>query len=259
MKIKLIVLISIISISAVVVSKKVIKWNFEDYTKLTYEYSQSTLTEAEFFKGTNKVISKANLIIKIKDKGHADVIFTDMKFIVMSRDSIGNYIAKDTIKMPNQVLFQDLTPNGSIEGNIQQSNLMLVKTLFPIIDQKMKLGKTYDIEMSMPFNIFGSSINVKGNNKVTYESSRNNIEELSTIINVSDYTIPEEIEGEYVCFLKGKSSFNFDSKKGVFKDGLIKLNMAMGISITDSIDMKKTTKMIMDMNTEIKLKLIKIE
>lgn len=254
----LIVLISISAISATTVPKKLIKWNFGNYSKLTYEYSQSMSSDVEFFKNTDKREMTAKLIVNIKDKEHADMILIDIKSLLMSQDSTGNYVAKDTIEMPNQILFQDLTPEGNIDGNIPQSSLMLAKTLFPITGKKMKLGQTIDLNMSMPFSIYGSNINVKGNNSVKYESSKNGIEEL-TITDVSEYTIPEEIEQDYLCYLKGKSNFHFDAKKGLFKDGVIHMNMAMGINVIDSTTMEKSAQMIMDMNTEIKLKLIKTE
>jgi len=254
-----ILLISVIFISATSISGKLIKWNFDDYTKLTYEYIQTMSTDVEIFDDTQEMMMTANLIIKIKDKQHADVIFTDIKQYNMSQDSLGNYKAIDSIEMPNQILFQDLTPEGNIDGNVLQSNLMLARTLFPITNQKMKIGETTDLKMSMPFNMMGSNINVKGYNRVKYVKSINGIEKLSSLIDVSEYTIPEEIEQDYICYLKGSSDFSFDSKRGVFNDGIININMAMGINITDSITTEKTPKMMMDMNTEIKLKLIKTE
>jgi hypothetical protein len=254
-----ILLFSVIFISATSVSKKLIKWNFDEYTTLTYEYNQSMLTDVEFFDDAQKMMMTAYLIIKIKNKQSADVIFTNIKQFRMSKDSLGTYKVTDTIEMPNQILFQDLTPEGNIDGDIQQSNLMLARTLFPITNQKMKIGETTDLKMTMPFNMMGSNINVKGYNRIKYVSSNDGIEKLSTLIDVSEYTIPEEIEQDYICYLKGYSDFSFDSKRGVFNDGIINLNMAMGINITDSTTTKETAKMFMDMNTEIRLKLIKTE
>jgi hypothetical protein len=253
------ILVSTIAISATVVSNKLIKWNFDDYTKLTYEYSQLMSNEVDFNDETLKVLMTANLIVSIKDNKYADVIFTDRVSYLFSKDSLGNYIKSDSLNMPNHILFQDLTPEGNIEGSIDQGSIMLAKTLFPITNKKMNIGETTDLKMSMPFNMFGSNINVRGFNRVKYESSDGGILKLSSVIDVSEYTIPEEIDQDYLCYLIGNSSFNFDSDKGIFKDGVINLNLAMGINETDSIKMKKTTKMMMEMNTEIKLKLIKTE
>ncbi|MDP2688003.1 MAG: hypothetical protein Q8O62_12325 [Aequorivita sp.] len=258
-KIFRILLVSLIFISATPVSKELIKWNFEDYKKLTYEYNQSMITNVEFLDDPQKMMMTANLIIKIKDEQHADVIFTDIKHYRMSQDSLGNYKATDTIEMPNQILFQDLTPEGNIDGNIQDSYLMLARTLFPITNRKMEIGETIDLKMAMPFSMMGSNINVKGYNRVKYVDSNDGIEKLSSLIDVSEYTIPEEIEQDYICYLKGNSGFSFDSKRGVFNEGTINMNIAMGINITDSTTAKKTAKMMMDMNTEIKIKLIKTE
>lgn len=255
----LLILISIIGISATVGSDKLIKWNFDDYTKLTYEYRQLMSSEVAFFDDAQKGLLTANLIVRIKDNKYADVIYTDIKSYTLSIDSLGNYIKSDSINMPNQVLFQDLTPEGNIDGNIDQGSIMLAKTLFPITNKKMKIGETTDLKMSMPFNMFGSNINVRGFNRVKYESSDGGIAKLSSVIDVSEYTIPEEIDQDYLCYLIGNSSFNFDSDKGIFKDGVINLILAMGINETDSTTMKKTTKMMMEMNTEIILKLIKTE
>jgi hypothetical protein len=252
-------LVALLLISGNTISKKLIKWNFDDYEKLTYNYNQTMSTDVEFFGDNQKMLMTANLIVSIKDNEHADVIFTDIKHITFSADTLGVYKATDTIEMPNQVLFQDLTPEGKIDGDIQQSSLMLAHTLFPITNKKMKIGETVDLKMSMPFNMMGTNLNVKGFNRVKYIKSNDGIENLNTVIDVSEYTIPEEIEQDYICYLKGTSDFNFNSKKGIFNDGIINLNMAMGINIADTTTTEKTAKMMMDMTTEIKLNLIKTE
>ena len=258
-KISGILMVLVMFIAATPVSNDLIKWNFSDYKKLTYEYNQTMLTDVGFLDDLQKMMMTANLIIKIKDEQHADVIFTDIMHYRMSQDSLGSYKVTDTIDMPNQILYQDLTPNGNIDGYIQDSYLMLARILFPTTNQKMKIGETIDLKMSMPFNMMGSNINVKGYNRVKYVDSNDGIEKLSSLIDVSEYTIPEEIDQDYICFLKGNSDFSFDSKRGVFNEGTINMNVAMGINITDSITAKKSIKMMMDMDTEINLKLIKTE
>ncbi|MEX0362542.1 MAG: hypothetical protein AB3N10_16315, partial [Allomuricauda sp.] len=206
-----------------------------------------------------KILMTGNLIVSIKDKEHADVIITDIKQMTLTADSLGVYEVTDTIKMPNQVLFQDLTAEGNIDGDIQQSGVMLARTLFPITNKKMKIGDSVDLKMSMPFNMMGTNLTVKGHNRVKYANSNNGIEKLNTKIDVSDFTIPEEIKQEYVCYLKGNSNFSFDSKKGIFKNGTINMNMGMGMKVTDSTSVERTTKMMMEMMTEINLKLIKTD
>ncbi len=254
-----ILLLTVLLISATTISKKLIKWNFNDYTKLTYEYNQTISTDGEYLPDTQKMLMTANLLVSIKNKEFADVIFTDIKQIMLSADSLGVYKATDTIEMPNQVLFQDLKADGDIDGDIQQSNAMLTRTLFPITNKKMKIGDTVDLKMSMPFNVMGTSLNVKGYNRVKYTNSNNGIENLKTTIDVSDYTIPEEIKQEYVCYLKGKSDFYFDSNKGIFNNGTMNMNIAMGINIADSTSTEKDIKMMLNMTTEINLKLMKTE
>ncbi len=252
-------LISFLLIAATLPTKKPIRWNFNDYTKLTYDYRQSISTDMSFMGGKQQSLMTAKLLVKIKDKEFADVLFTDIQSIGMSKDSLGNYVATDTTSMPNTILFQDLKPDGTIDGHIQQSSVMLARTLFPITNKKMKVGDTVGLKMSMPFNIFGSAINVKGFNHVTYVGSENGFEKLNTVIDVSDYTIPEEINQDYLCYLKGNSRFSFDADKGLFKEGTINLNLGMGTTITDSTMVKKTTNMMMDMDTEINFKLMKAE
>ena len=232
-------LITFLLVSATVPSKKLIRWNFKDYTKLTYDYRQATTADISFMGKTQRSLMKAKLLVKIKDEVFADVLFTDLQSINLVQDSLGNYVPTDTITMPNSILFQDLKPDGTIDGHIQQSSLMLARTLFPITNKKMKIGDTVALKMSMPFNIFGSAINVKGFNKVTYEGSEDEGEKLSTRIDVTDYTIPEEINQDYLCYLKGNSDFSFDADKGIFKEGTINMNMGMGVNITDSTTVKK--------------------
>lgn len=236
-----------------------IKWNFKDYQKITYAYSQKMAAKTPFSSDSMWNGMEANLIVSIKNNELADIVLADVKTYSFDKDSLGNYIATDTVEMSNRILFQDLTPEGKMKGEIKQGNAMLAKTLFPIPNKPMAIGDTANLRMNMPFNIYGSSINAKGYNRIKYVEKKNDILHLKTKIDVSEYQIPEEINQDYICFLKGNSSFKFDSEKGVFEAGTINLSMGMGVNQVDSTSNSKEDKMMMEMNTKIDLKLKSIE
>jgi hypothetical protein len=77
-----------------------------------------------------------------------------------------------------------------------------------------------------------------------------------SIINVSEYTIPEDVKTKWICYLKGDIKFNFNSEKGYFTEGEVKLNMAFQPEKTNDND---GLSMALDMETTINLKLVKVE
>ncbi|HEY4874910.1 MAG TPA: hypothetical protein VIH86_05020 [Puia sp.] len=204
----------------------------------------------------NKLDGK--LIVKVKSATLADIVLVDLKMTICNLDSLGDTSIIMTQSVP-EMFIQDLKEDGTIEGQLNGQTEMLAKTLFPIMNKKTEIGDSADLPMIIPFNLFGSTINVRGYNRVKYVGNKAGIDKFETIINVSDYTIPDEVKSKYKSYMKGNSKFDFDSQKGYFTSGVVNINMAFGTESESSDSSKFMMNLSMDMNTKITLQLVTVE
>jgi hypothetical protein len=240
-------------------SDNVFKWRFDKFKKLTYNYRQIASTKSGLFENAQmKMFEKlvGNLIIKVKNDTLADVVLGDLKATMCNVDSLGDTTVVMSQSLPD-IFIQNLKEDGSTKGQVNGQTEMLAIILFPITNKKMEIGDSADQPVSMPFNIFGSSINVTGYNRIKYVDKKDGIDKLETIINVSDYIIPEDVKTKYTCYMKGNSKFDFNSQKGYFTSGLVNTNMVMAAGSSDST--KDMMNLSMYMNTQIALQLIAAE
>lgn len=227
---------------------KQVKWNFKSFKKLTYDYEQVVGMKNPFLDSlpSMKNVAKGKLILKVKSNGKADIILKDMKMVMRDIKQ----------QMPDQFI-QDMDEYGKVDGDMNSQQRMLLQMLFPIPTKKIKVNEVSKIPMKIPFSVPGSVINVKGFNSVTLKQINGSSYDLSTGINCTDYTIPDEVEPKYDCFVKGKSQYQFDALAGYFKNGTVEIAMGMGVIAKEGT--KEAKKMIVDMKTTIKLKLKKVE
>jgi len=264
-KIAFAILTILICYSFVTISDNLIRWKFDKFKKLTFKWEQVESTKSVLPIGngdsTMKMFNRleGKLIVKVKNKKFADIILEDLKMSVYEVSSSGDTLMRMS-QTVTEMFMQDLKEDGTIEGQLSPRWEMLAKIMFPIMNKDVKIGDTVDLPMTIPFDLLGSRINVKGNNRIKYLGNEEGLDKLETIINVSDYTIPDEVKIKYKCYMKGSSKFDFDSKKGYFTSGVVNFNMAFGTASSDSSkSMMNMTNMSMDMNTKIALKLIAVE
>lgn len=275
-KIKLIIAsIIILGISSCVNdnSSDSLKWNFKNFKKLKYDYIQVSENQNPF--GMDEKIfneAKGTLIVSVKENGKADIIFKELKMSMFSVSEDG-----DTNRMISQTVpdffMQDMDEFGKIDGQLNQQTELLAQTLFPITNKDISVKNTTDLPVTMPFNMFGSVIIVKGFNKVTLESVDENIASLTTLLDVSEFDIPEDANVDYECYMKGNSDYKFDLDKGYFTKANLNITMvAKSISSenedeTEDNNSKSPEDMLrqmskgfgMEMKTNIKLELKEVE
>lgn len=258
-KIAFAILAILISSSFIILSDNIFKWRFDKFKKLTFKYEQVASTKSDLFVDNKMNIFnkfEGKLVVKVKSAALADIVFEDLKMTMCNVDSLEDTSVVMTQPVPDMFI-QDLKEDGTIEGELNGQTEMLAKTLFPIMNKKAEVGDSVNLPMTLPFNIFGSTINVKGYNRVKYVGYKDGVDKLETIINVSDFTIPDEVKTKYICYMKGNSKFDFNGEKGYFTNGIVNINMAFGTESSDTS--KSITNMSMDMSTKIILKLISVE
>jgi hypothetical protein len=258
-KIAFAILTFLISSSFIFLNGDIFRWHFDKFKKLTFKYGQVESTKSGFF--VNKKMNIFNkldgkLVVKVKSDTLADIVLEDLKMTMCNIDSLGD-TSTVMIRSVPEMFIQDLKEDGSYEGQLNGQMEMFAKTLFPIINKKAEIGDSTDLPMAMPFNLFGSTINVKGYNRVKYLGNAEGVDKFETVINVSEYTIPDEVKTNYKCYMKGNSKFDFNSQKGYFTKGVININVAIGAESSESP--KSMLNMSMDMNTQIVLQLVTAE
>lgn len=249
----------IICSSFITLNNNVFKWRFDKFKKLTYKYEQiaginSVLFERDHMKTFNRL--NGSLIIKVKNDSLADMVFGDLKMAMCNVDSLGDTSVVMSQSAPDMFI-QNFKEDGSMEGQLNGQLEMVAKTLFPVIDKKMEIGDSADKQVSMPFNVFGSSIDVTGYNRIKYVGKKEGIDKLETVLNISQYTIPDDVKTKYICYMKGNSKFDFNSEKGFFTNGLVNTNIVMGTEPSDST--KTMINLSMNMTSEIRIQLISVE
>lgn len=249
-----------------------LKWNFKEFKKLTYKYSQivesqpalgSAFGMDEKTFGMKKISNEytGKLTVSVKENGKADMAFTNVRMSMVLILSEG-----DTNRMMGQIFpdffIEDMDEFGKIDGVLNQQTELIGRILFPLPPKKIAVSESVDLPVTMPFNMFGSQINVKGFNTVKLESISQNIASLSTIVDVSECT-----DTNYNCYLKGTSEYKFNMAKGCFSKANIHVEMSSAIvSKRDLSDGEKDSAIKitdkgfgMKMATTIKLDLMETE
>ncbi len=236
--------------------RHLIQWEFDNFKKLTFSYVQTMHSKSSIMSDMS-MLQELNgiLVVHAKSPTHADVLFKELQMKMFRLDSLGDSSDVMTNIYPDMFI-QDMKEDGSIDGELDGQTELLAKVLFPALPKAIAPGDSVDLPMMVPFNIMGSVIKVKGYNRVKYTGTTNESSTLNTIINVTDYTIPEDIKTKYICFLKGTSSFQFNDTKRYFTQGEITIHMGFG---TEGEKKSDPDRLMMDMKSTIKLKLIKVE
>lgn len=198
--------------------QKSLKWKFENFNKLKYDYTQLTESHAPFStdeKMLNEV--KGTLIVSVKENGKADLIFKEIQMTMFSLLENGDTNQVMSNSAPD-FFIQDMDEVGNVDGKLNQQTELLAQILFPVSDKDLLQRKVIKLPVIIPFNMFGSVINVKGYNQVKLEAvNEENIASIVTSLDVAEFDIPEDADLNYECYLKGSSDYQFDLNQGIFK------------------------------------------
>lgn len=214
-------------------STDVFKWNFSNFKKLKYKFTQITKNENSFIQTGNEFMkAEGTLVIAVKESGKADLTFNDIKTGSYQISESGDTSTTNTFSIPD-FFIQDMDEFGNVDGKLDQQTQLLSELLFPVTGENMNVGEHIELPQSMPFTAFGSVLTIKGVNDVTLNSLENGIANFSTLIDVSDFTVPEDADINYNCYLKGSSKYDFNMDKGYFNTANLDITMFIGSSKKD--------------------------
>ena len=252
----------------------VFRWDFsENKTVHFYRYQQEVRNESDMGAlsgGSSGVMDQemsanGDLLIKSQGDGTAELVLKDMK-MTMKMD-----MGEDEPKTMEQVIpalvVQGVKEDGS--GSFGDSSQdLLLKMLFPLPPQSLKVGESVDVPAEMPFNAMGSMLKVTGRSRITLDRyvriDGRTCAKLDVDTDISRLNVPSELKGEYKCSTKGSSVFYFDVENRSFVSGTIALIMQfsidaptprMKISGEDAADMPERSKVSMVSDNLIKVRL----
>lgn len=126
----------------------------------------------------------------------------------------------------------DVKEDGSMDGGAATAQPLL-KLTFPMPPKPLKPGESVEVPVTMPFNAMGSMLTVKGTAKITHAGYFNvagkNCARLDVETDISKLDVPKEIEGKYVCAVKGRSVYFFDVESQEFESGDSAMLMKMQV------------------------------
>lgn len=217
------------------------RWDFSENKEYSYNFSQKVTTQ-NFMNGfgpsRKDTVSSQNMtgngILSYKSEKDKTARFVLENLILKSEHSADDSeAAPKTMEMKSPpMIIQSVKEDGNLSIP-SSSQTLLLKLLFPLPAQPMKVSETISNEANMPFNAMGSLLYVKGHSKITLtkyvEINGHKCAKFTSDINISKMDIPPEMEGKYVALAKGKSVFYFDVDNRKFITGKLALLMAMDI------------------------------
>ena len=123
-------IIFILLISATKISLHRSLWNFKDHKRIEYDLSMNAFNEVNYLNQKNGVKVKADLVVKIKDSIYANILLENKRIIEKINDSITSY---EEIKLNNDILFENYTYKGKVEGKVSEEATAIKDFGFPIV------------------------------------------------------------------------------------------------------------------------------
>jgi len=223
----------------------ILKWNFNNFNKLTYDYTQTVLNNSSVF-GKQKVVSSGIIeIITNKSKDKASITLKMAQIKTFDIDNNGKETDSSDFREYPDFVIGNLTNDGNYEEAENPQTKHLMRVLFPIANKELKLLEAYDLPLRFQYNYFTNKIVVNGFNRIIYWGN----ETLKTEINVSQNT-DTKLKKEFEAFLIGNSNYRFDKQKNYYKEADIYFNMNLS---------KKQDKFFMNSENNINMKLKSVE
>ncbi|RED43777.1 hypothetical protein [Seonamhaeicola aphaedonensis] len=244
-------LIFLIFLSATKLSIKNNKWNFKDYDKIEYDFSMSATNEVNYLNQKNGVKVSADLIVDIIDSTYADLIVINKKIIEKLNDSITTY---DEIELKDDVIFENYTNQGKVEGKISEEATSIKDIIFPVILEEIKIGESITEKFKIPFDLGNDIIELEVENIIVKTKSENGLSSYSGTINSKNYAIENPNVESMTIFVSGNTNFQFDNSKGVF----LNQQTDLAFSIKGKLDKNELYDILtFRINQDIKLKNLK--
>ena len=217
------------------------RWDFSENKEYSYNFSQKAKTQ-NFMNGfganrkgtfSSQIMTGNGILSYRSEKDKTARFVLENLMLKLEHPTDDNETAPKTTEMKSPpMIIQGVKEDGNLSIP-SSSQTLLLKLLFPLPAQPMKVSETIINEANMPFNAMGSLLYIKGHSRITLEKyveiNGHNCAKFTSDIDISKMDIPPEMEGNYIALVKGKSVFFFDVDNRKFIAGKLALLMAMDI------------------------------
>lgn len=217
----------------------VFRWDFSNREVYTYTFEQRVRNqfhiegafEGESGDGEQSLLAKGSLLIKSQGDGTANLVLEDVKMSMKMH--LGEEEKPGTMEQTiPPVVVQGMNEDGSGSFGCSSQDVLL-QLLFPLPTKPLKVGEFVDVPAQMPFNVWGSLLQVEGRSRITLTRyvriGKRTCAQLDVDIDISDLNVPSELEGEYGCSAKGASVFYFDVAGRRFVSGTVAVLMQITV------------------------------
>lgn len=179
---------------------------------------------------TQEMTVRGILEIRIRKNRTADLILKDMNALV-SMDT-GKEKSEPVAQPIPDMTIEGLKEDGTgISGNNGQD--MLIKTLFPLPAQPLRVGESIDIPEKIPFITTEKELEITGHTRITLSRyvkiGNRTCARLDVETDISEITVPPNLKGKYKAWTRGNATFYFDVADRIFVSGETHVEMAYDI------------------------------
>jgi predicted Zn finger-like uncharacterized protein len=221
------------------ITTPVFRWDFSNEEIHSYAYEQEVVFKSQMgaTPAGDPLVSEQNvstqgvLLIKSQGDGNAELVLKDLKMntkIVLKNNEEPETMEQTIPPVVVQGMKED---SSSSFGDSPQETLL--KWLFPLPPNSLRVGESVDVPSQMPFNAMGSLLQVKGRSRITLaryvKDGNRTLAQFDVDIDISDLEVPSEMKGKYNCATKGKSVFFFDIVKRRFVSGTVAMLLQFSI------------------------------
>ncbi len=212
-------------------NERAIRWKFQNFDKLTYNFSQKTEISPmggifSAFGITNT--AKGKLTIIPTQDGKANLALEDMDMGEMGAMLLQNMKIEN--EELNNLSIKGLKSDGTIEGEISEAMKLFSTGILPIPTKDLKVGESVKIETNMSIPLADEKVTMTGFQTLTLKSIKGNLYTLKNDILIDKYQNPElesKIKQEDKPEIKGEGEYIFDIEKGYFTEGEVVLKIQM--------------------------------
>ena len=221
-------------------SAPLLRWDFSGTKVYPYNFSQTMIMMSEMddmFGNGNGMISTQNMEgygrLSLKSEGDhvARLVINDLT-IRTEMNSPDSNEPKVMNQQAPPIIIQGIEEDGRMKSGDSSQDLLL-KTLFPLPPSPLKIGDSVSVPAQMPFNAMGSLLYVTGHSKIELmdyvQINGRTCAKLKTDIDISNLKVPEEMEGNFKCHVKGRSIFYFNIEDRYFSSGRVALLMSIRV------------------------------
>ena len=212
-------------------NERTIRWKFQNFDKLTYNYTQKTEVSPlggifSAFGITNTATGKLTITPTEDEKANLALEEMDM-------GEMGNMLLQN-MKIENNQLadmsVKGLKPDGTIEGEMNEAMKLFSTGILPIPTKDLKVGESVQLEAKMPVPVAGEQVTMTGFQTLKLKSIEGNLYTLEKSILIDKYEnseLEEKIKEEDKPQIKGEGIYVFDIEKGYFTEGEVVLKIQM--------------------------------